>query len=129
MGRRPASADEFVEMLREWHRIILGGRPDKRPGILKRVQNQAGRTGFVAPDLVEGTLRRGYEILDTLRTPTQRSAFAAFLVAEIHPFDDGNGRLARAVMNAEYVAGDEQRAVIATISRDDYLRALPYLSV
>jgi hypothetical protein len=31
-------------------------------------------------------------------------------------------------MNAEYVAGDEQRAVIPTISRNDYLRALRRLS-
>ena len=83
---------------------------------------------FVVPDLVEGTLRRGYEILESLATPTQRGTFAAFLVAEVHPFDDGNGRLARAVMNAEYVAGDEQRAVIPTISRNDYLRALRRLS-
>jgi hypothetical protein len=83
---------------------------------------------FVAPDLVEGTLRRGYDILDSLTTPTQRGTFAAFVVAEVHPFDDGNGRLARAVMNAEYVAGDEQRAVIPTISRNDYLRALRRLS-
>lgn len=50
------------------------------------------------------------------------------VVAEVHPFADGNGRLARAVMNAEYVAGDEQRAVIPTISRNDYLRALRRLS-
>jgi hypothetical protein len=78
----------------------------------------------VAPDLVEGTLRRGYETLDTLTTPTQRGAFVAFLVAEVHPFDEGNGRLARAVMNAEYVAGSEQRAIITTITRNDYLRAL-----
>ena len=52
----------------------------------------------------------------------------AFLVAEVHPFDAGNGRLARAVMNAEYVAGDEQRAVIPTITRNDYLRSLRRLS-
>ena len=31
-------------------------------------------------------------------------------------------------MNAEFVAGDEQRAVIPTISRNDYLRALRRLS-
>ena len=128
MRRRTASADEFIELLRDWHRLILGGRPDKRPGELKLYPNQAGNTVFVAPDLVEGTLRRGYEILETLTTPTQRGTFAAFLVAEVHPFDDGNGRLARAVMNAEYVAGDEQRAVIPTISRNDYLRALRRLS-
>jgi len=128
MRRRTGSADEFIELLREWHRLILGGRPGKRPGELKLYPNQAGNTVFVVPDLVEGTLRRGYEILESLTTPTQRGSFAAFLVAEVHPFDDGNGRLARAVMNAEYVAGDEQRAVIPTISRNDYLRALRRLS-
>jgi fido (protein-threonine AMPylation protein) len=128
MRRRTGSADEFIELLRAWHRLILGGRSDKRPGEFKRYPNQAGNTVFVAPDLVEGTLRRGYDILDSLTTPTQRGTFAAFLVAEVHPFDDGNGRLARAVMNAEYVAGDEQRAVIPTISRNDYLRALRRLS-
>ena len=128
LRRRTASGDEFLDLLRAWHRIILGGRPDKRPGEFKRYPNQAGNTMFVVPDLVEGTLRRGYEILESLATPTQRGTFAAFLVAEVHPFDDGNGRLARAVMNAEYVAGDEQRAVIPTISRNDYLRALRRLS-
>jgi hypothetical protein len=123
-----ASPDEFVDKLRDWHRTILRGRPDLRPGELKVASNQAGNTVFVAPALVEGTIRRGYEILESLTTPTQRGAFAAFLVAEVHPFDDGNGRLARAVMNAEYVAGDEQRAVIPTIARNDYLRALRRLS-
>jgi hypothetical protein len=128
MRRRTGSADEFVEQLRQWHRIILGGRPDKRPGEFKVLPNQAGNTTFVAPTLVEGTIRRGYEILDSLGTPTQRGTFAAFLVAEVHPFEDGNGRLARAVMNAEFVGGDEQRAVIPTISRNDNLRALRRLS-
>ncbi|MGC1511503.1 MAG: Fic family protein, partial [Acidimicrobiales bacterium] len=128
MRRRTGSAEEFIELLQTWHHRILGGRPDKRPGEFKLYPNQAGNTVFVAPDLVEGTLRRGYEILETLTTPTQRGTFAAFLVAEVHPFDDGNGRLARAVMNAEYIAGDEQRAVIPTISRNDYLRALRRLS-
>lgn len=77
---------------------------------------------------MEGTLRRGYEILESLTTPSQRGPFVAFLVTEVHPFDDGNGRVARAAMNAEYVAGDEQRAVIPTISRNDYRRALRRLS-
>ena len=54
MRRRTASADEFIEMLRSWHRVILGGRPDKRPGEFKRYLNQAGNTVFVNPDLVEG---------------------------------------------------------------------------
>lgn len=128
MRRRAGSADEFIEQLRAWHRLILGGRPEKRPGEFKLYPNQAGSTVFVAPDLVEGTLRRGYAILGSLTTPTQRGTFAGFVVAEVHPFDDGNGRLGRALMNAEYVAGEEQRAVIPTVSRHDYLRALRRLS-
>lgn len=128
LRRRTASADEFIDKLRSWHRIILGGRPDKRPGELKLTSNQVGSTVFVSPQLVEGTLRRGHEILESLTTPSQRGPFVAFLVTEVHPFDDGNGRVARAAMNAEYVAGDEQRAVIPTISRNDYLRALRRLS-
>lgn len=128
MRRRAATADEFIEQLRQWHSLILGGRPDARPGAFKLYPNQAGNTVFVTPDLVEGTLRRGYELLRTLTTPSQRGAFVAFVVAEVHPFDDGNGRLARSVMNAEYVAGDEQRAVVPTISRNDYLRALRRLT-
>jgi fido (protein-threonine AMPylation protein) len=128
MRRRAASADEFIDLLQDWHRRILGGREDVRPGRFKERPNQAGNTLFVAPDLVEGTLRRGYDMLQRLTTPTQRGAFVAFLVAEVHPFDDGNGRLARAVMNAEYVAGAEQRAVVPTICRNDYLRALRRLS-
>jgi len=128
MRRRTANADDFIELLQDWHRHVLGGRPDKRPGEFKLHPNQAGTTLFVAPELVEGTLRRSYEILQSLTTPTQRGTFSAFVVAEVHPFDDGNGRLARTVMNAEYVAGDEQRAVIPTVSRNDYLRALRRLS-
>jgi hypothetical protein len=128
MRHRVGSADELIERLRAWNRTILGGRPDKRPGELKVAVNQAGATVFVLPELVEGTLRRGYELLDSLPTPTQRAAFVAFLVAEVHPFDDGNGRLARTVMDAELVAGDEQRAIIPTILRNDYLRGLRRLS-
>ncbi|MFN0027829.1 MAG: Fic family protein [Acidimicrobiales bacterium] len=128
MRRRTTTASEFVELLKDWHHMILGGRPDKRPGQFKHYPNQAGNTVFVVPDLVEGTLRHGYDILESLTTPTQRGTFAAFVVAEVHPFDDGNGRLARAVMNAAYISGDEQRAVIPTISRNDYLRALRRLS-
>jgi Fic family protein len=47
-----------------------------------------------------------------------------FLVAEVHPFADGNGRIARVMMNAELVAGNEQRIIIPTVFRNNYLMAL-----
>ena len=51
-----------------------------------------------------------------------------FLVSEVHPFADGNGRVARVLMNAELSAAGEQRIVIPLSYRDDYLRGLRALS-
>jgi hypothetical protein len=72
--------------------VLLAGRPDKHPGEFKERANQAGATRFVDPDLVNGTLTEGYQRLAVLDTAWERSVFAMFLVSEVHPFDDGNGR-------------------------------------
>jgi hypothetical protein len=47
-----------------------------------------------------------------------------FLVSEVHPFDDGNGRVARVMMNTEFVSGAQSRIIIPTVFRDDYLGGL-----
>jgi len=47
-----------------------------------------------------------------------------FLVAEVHPFADGNGRSARLAMNAELVTAHEVRIIIPTVYRNNYLAAL-----
>ncbi len=51
-----------------------------------------------------------------------------FLVSEVHPFDDGNGRLARIMMNAELVAAAQAKILIPTVFREDYLLALKRLT-
>jgi fido (protein-threonine AMPylation protein) len=51
-----------------------------------------------------------------------------FLISEVHPFDDGNGRLARLAMNAELSAAGEARILLPLISRNDYLNGLRRLS-
>jgi hypothetical protein len=51
-----------------------------------------------------------------------------FLVAEVHPFTDGNGRVARIMMNAELVAAGEERIIIPTVLRDNYISSLKALS-
>ena len=57
-----------------------------------------------------------------------RALFAMFLVSEVHPFLDGNGRLARLVMNAELTAAGECRIIVPTLAREEYLDCLRMLT-
>ena len=90
--------------------------------------NRAGNTVFVAPELVRGTLREGYALVRALEHPFARAAAVMFLISEAHPFDDGNGRVARAFMNAELVAAGQCRILIPTVFRDDYVGGLRALT-
>ncbi|MFL5493023.1 MAG: Fic family protein [Gemmatimonadales bacterium] len=116
--------DTFLSALQGAHGDILSARPDKRPGEFKTAVNVAGETTFVAPELVRGTLRHGFELARSLESPFARAAAMMFIISEVHPFDDGNGRIARAFMNAELVSGGERRILIPTVYRDEYLTGL-----
>lgn len=128
MKRCPKTEDELIAILKRRHAFLMHGRPEVHPGEFKTAQNQAGSTIFVAPDLVEGTLRKGFQWLQGLNTPFQRAVYIMFLIAEVHPFTDGNGRCARIMMNAELVAADQARIIIPTIFRNNYLSALKALT-
>lgn len=128
MSRVPRTFDAFVDLLRARHARIMEGRPDKNPGEFKTLENRAGNTIFVAPDMVLGTLEKGFEFAQALGEPFQRATFMMFLVSEVHPFADGNGRVARVMMNSELVAGGEERIIIPTAYRTDYLGALKAIS-
>jgi len=51
-----------------------------------------------------------------------------FMISEVHPFMDGNGRIARVMMNAEFTSAEESKIIIPTVFREDYLLALRRLS-
>ena len=46
------------------------------------------------------------------------------LVTEVHPFDDGNGRLSRIMMNAELVKAGLYKIIIPSVHLDNYLNGL-----
>ncbi len=115
-------------MLKARHQTMLQQRPEVRSGQLKEEANQAGATLFVHPDLVETTLVQGLQRMALLDRPFQRATYIMFLVAEVHPFDDGNGRMARAMMNAELVSHGQRRILIPTAFRIDYMEALRRLT-
>ena len=123
-----AAPQEFLDLLRSGHAAIMGGRPDKRPGVFKEAANRAGDSLFVLPGLAAGTLRAGWEGLAALDTAFERAVYMMFLVSEVHPFDDGNGRVARVMMNAELASGGQSRIIIPTVFRDDYLGGLRQLT-
>ncbi len=128
MSLRPSTFAEFEETLLRRHRLIMSARPTVRPGEYKESPNRAGSTFFVDPELVRGTLLRGWDRLAGLTSPAHRAFFAMFLVSEVHPFADGNGRTARVMMNAEFHAAGESRAIIPIVYRNEYLDALRRLS-
>lgn len=124
----PSSPDELKDYLRDAHRRVMAGRPEVSPGEYKQRGNRAGSTHFVAPELVRGTLREGWQTLSTLPAGLARATFAMFLVAEVHPFTDGNGRVARLLMNAELSSQGLCRVPIPLSYRDEYIGALRALS-
>jgi hypothetical protein len=125
----PQRFDDFAKQLQVWNREVIESRQSKNPGEFKTESNRAGNTVFVAPDLVVGTLEKGYESIMSAATPANRAALAMFVVAEVHPFTDGNGRTARLAMNLFLSEACLTRIIIPTVYRDDYISALKAISI
>ena len=128
MMQYPQSAKELVDIVRRRHAILLSGRPDLNPGQFKTVNNRAGNTEFVDAKLVQGTLEAGFDYYTALTSPLAKAIYMMFLVSETHPFNDGNGRTARVMMNAELFRAGEAKIIVPTVYREDYLLSLRKLS-
>lgn len=117
-----------LNQLRYRHADQMKERPEVGPGEFKMLANRAGNTEFVSPRLVRGTLIEGSKLLASVPPGTARALMAMFLVSEVHPFADGNGRLARLVMNAELSVVDSSRIIVPTLFREEYLDCLRVLT-
>ena len=124
----PQTADEFLRWLKNVNALVMRSRVDKKPGEWKDQNNQAGATLFVPYQLVQGTLREGFERIQALTDPLPRALMAMFVISEVHPFLDGNGRTARLAMNCILSAANRSRIIVPTIFREDYLLPLKSLS-
>lgn len=124
----PEDAEGLLTWLKAANAKVLSSRHDKKPGEWKELANQAGNTLFVVPALVEGTLREAWPLMDLLTHPMQRALLGMFIVAEIHPFNDGNGRTARLLMNSYLSANAHCRIIVPTVFREDYLLSLKALT-
>lgn len=128
MSRLPSTADEFLDLMRNRHAVLLQSRKSKNPGEFKDRNNRAGNTEFVDSDLVNGTLKKGFEWYSLLKDPFSKAVYMMFLVSEVHPFLDGNGRIARVMMNTELSSRGFVKIIIPTVFREDYMGALRKLT-
>jgi hypothetical protein len=128
MSTCPQTAEELVQILLYRHDILLSARIDKNPGQFKDKNNRAGNTEFVDWQLVSGTLKKGFEWYSLLRHPFSKAAYIMFLISEVHPFIDGNGRIARIMMNAELSSKHFSKIIVPTVYREDYMGALRKLT-
>lgn len=128
MSVTPSNPDELLHILKYRHQVLLSARTSKKPGEFKDKNNRAGETHFVDHTLVRGTLIKGFDYYQALSEPFAKAAYIMFMISEIHPFLDGNGRIARVMMNAELVKENKTRIIIPTVYRDDYLGALRRLT-
>jgi len=117
----PVAGPEFLEGLERWHEEMLRMRPEANPGKPKLEVNYAGTTKFVEPAYVRGTLSEGSRLALSVPEGFARAVYYAFLVSEVHPFDDGNGRLSRLVMNAELTRTGLARIIIPTLYHPQYV--------
>jgi Fic family protein len=124
----PYSGENLLDILKYRHEILLSARADKNPGKFKNKNNQAGDTSFVDMELVRGTLLQSFDFYKALVHPFAKAAYIMFVVSEVHPFLDGNGRMARVMMNAELSTAGHTKIIIPTVYREDYLGALRRLT-
>jgi prophage maintenance system killer protein len=128
MRNVPHTADDFISILKHRHGMLMKERPEVCPGEFKKVSNRAGMTVFVHPQKVVGTLKESFKYYALLKDPMAKAIFVSYVVSETHPFNDGNGRMSRIMMNAELEAAGLSRIIIPNVYRDDYILSLRRLS-
>lgn len=124
MSVTPYTSEDLIEELQRRHFDMLIERPDKNPGKFKEKVNKAGGSVFVSPDDVIGTLTQAFAIYETVPKGLASAIFMQFMISECHPFDDGNGRLSRIMMNTELHASEQHKIIIPTVHRDSYINGL-----
>lgn len=122
---------------REWYRelfqpCVVAGL--LRPGALAGYRDDAVflRTSRYVPprwEAVRDAMPALFELLEQESEPGVRAVFGHWLFGFIHPYPDGNGRMARFLMNAMLASGGYPWTVIRVEDRSPYLNALDRASI
>lgn len=109
------------------HAYMFQHRTEWRPGMIKIRPNFAGREVFAEPNNVPALLMLGHELAMHLPAGLPRAVMLTYVVVDVHPFADGNGRSARLVGNAELLAAKEQPCVVTFRHRAENIEAMHHL--
>jgi hypothetical protein len=88
-------------------------------------------SGHVPPrwEVVRDAMPTLFELLGKETEPSVRAVLGHWLFGYIHPYPDGNGRMARFLMNVMLASGGYPWTVILVTERDGYLAALEAASI
>jgi fido (protein-threonine AMPylation protein) len=104
------------------------------PGMLAGYRNfpvYLRTSRYVPPrwETVRDTMPMLFDLLENEREPSVRAVLGHWLFGYIHPYPDGNGRMARFLMNLMLASGGYPWTVIRVKDRDSYLNALDSASI
>jgi fido (protein-threonine AMPylation protein) len=117
---------------RDWHREMF--QPCVAAGVIKSTALAGYRNHPVylrgsryAPprwEVLPDAMNELFSLLEAEQEPAVRVVLGHWLMGYIHPYPDGNGRMARFLMNAMLAAGGYPWTVIRVEDRDAYTKAL-----
>ena len=121
----------------EWYRELF--QPSVASGLIEPSALAGYRNDFVflrtsryVPprwETVRDAMPTLFELLEAEPEPSVRAVLGHWLFGYIHPYMDGNGRMARFLMNAMLASGGYPWTVIRVEDRTRYLRALDRASI
>lgn len=125
------------EQHRDWYRELFG--PSVVAGILKPSALAGYRnhpvylrgSSHVPPrsEAVPEGMQALFDLLEKEAEPAVRAVLGHWLVGYVHPYPDGNGRMARFLMNAMLASGGYPWTVVRVEDRNQYLAGLERASV
>jgi Fic/DOC family len=118
--------------LQVWYRAMWA--PSVQAGVLKPQDLAGWRNAAVyiknarhvplPPEAVRDAMPLLFELLTQENEPAVRAVLGHFVFVFIHPYMDGNGRLARFIMNLLLAEGGWPWTVVTLDIRSEYMRAL-----
>jgi Fic family protein len=114
--------------VRNLHRLIVQrSRPDiagRYADLARYVRTEAGRHEFPSPAEVPARMGDFAQWLSAAPNTPETAFTAHRRLVDIHPFNDGNGRTARLVMNLVLIRGGYPPLAVRPEDRPAYIRAL-----